>query len=628
MRTRIRDNCMAQLTAPVLLDLVKKSGLVDDEQLAPAVERFQREHPAEVDDGGRLADYLVDCGLLTRWQCDKLATGKYKGFFLGKYKLLQHLGTGGMSSVYLAEHTLMHQRRAIKTLPKNRVNDSSYLARFRLEAQATARLDHHNIVRAYDIDNDKDQHYIVMEYVQGRDLQGIVREQGPLAFDDACRYIIQSAQGLQHAHDNNLIHRDIKPANLLVDNRGVVKLLDLGLALFSNSDLASLTIAHNENVLGTADYLSPEQALNSHTVDHRADIYSLGCTLYFLLSGHPPFPEGSLAQRISKHQSQMPEDLRKERPDCPRDLADICMKMMQKKPQNRYQSAREVAEVLSAWLVRHGYEEELLVVPAKAAARAAKGTSKGASASGGKGSGRLPQAAAYVEPLPEPATPSISDDTVSDKARETFKNLGDEAFVGPLLAQPGAPNGLPRARAVEGNGAHGNDSGPLEAGGLESGARGTAGLGSGALGSGPLGSGKGSASLGSGKRQLPIARPLESSAAGSGGVLDRGSAVDLGGQSPIIKLGDEANNSGPYRRVRTAPKSNVPPMVWIAGGIGGAVLVLVFILILAFSGGTPTPEPPKLKGRDKRPSTAAVPVLLPAANRSMHLPLVALRVIA
>jgi serine/threonine protein kinase len=167
---------------------------------------------------------------------------------------------------------------------------------------------------------------------------------------DAARYVAQAARGLQHAHDARLIHRDVKPANLLLDDHGSIKILDLGLALFARDGEASLTLLHNENVLGTADYLAPEQALSSHDVDSRADIYSLGCTLYFLLTGHPPFPEGTLAQRIAKHQSKMPPDIRVDRPDCPRDLLSICVKMIQKDPQHRYRYMHEVADTLEAWV--------------------------------------------------------------------------------------------------------------------------------------------------------------------------------------------------------------------------------------------------------------------------------------
>ena len=211
----------------------------------------------------------------------------------------------------------MHDQRAIKVLPKARVKDATYLARFQLEAKAIASLNHPNIVLAYDIDNEDDVHYIVMEYVDGLDLQALVKRDGPLDPSTAADWIAQAARGLEHAHSKGVIHRDVKPANLLIDQDGVIRLLDMGLALVTAGDEESLTVANNENVLGTADYLAPEQALNSHTVDHRADIYGLGCTLYFLLTGKPPFSDGTLAQRIAKHQTEMPTSIRKVRPDVP-----------------------------------------------------------------------------------------------------------------------------------------------------------------------------------------------------------------------------------------------------------------------------------------------------------------------
>lgn len=244
---------------------------------------------------------------------------------------------------------------AIKVLPKSRINDSSYLQRFHREARAAASLDHRNIVRAYDVDNEGDNHFLVMEYVEGKDLQRMVAERGPLEYAVAADYIRQAAVGLAHAHQAGLIHRDIKPANLLVDQNNVVKVLDLGLARFTGEDKASLTVAYDENVLGTADYLAPEQALDSHGVDARADIYSLGCTLYYVLTGHPPFPEGTLPQRLLAHQKQAPSSIFDDRPDAPSDLVDICLKMMAKKPSARFQSAAEVAEALGNWLRDHGY---------------------------------------------------------------------------------------------------------------------------------------------------------------------------------------------------------------------------------------------------------------------------------
>ena len=337
-----------------LLDYVKRSKLVPEDQLDEAVSELVSSHDGQLpDDPAVLAQALVDRELVSRWQADNLLRGKYKGYFLGKYKLLGFLGSGGMSSVYLAEHTMMRRKQAIKVLPKKRLGDASYLDRFRLEALATAALDHPNIVRAYDIDNEGDVHYLVMEYVAGRDLQAVVNSSGPLDFRDAANYVAQAAHGLQHAHDAGLIHRDVKPANLLLEATGRIKILDLGLALFSRDGEASLTLLHNENVLGTADYLAPEQALSSHDVDSRADVYSLGCTLYYLLTGHPPFPEGTLAQRIAKHQSKMPPDIRQDRADCPPGIVSICFKMIQKDPKYRYQTMREVAEALEAWSLQH-----------------------------------------------------------------------------------------------------------------------------------------------------------------------------------------------------------------------------------------------------------------------------------
>lgn len=336
-----------------LLDLVKRSDLVTPKKLDAFLERSAQipgGMPAEQE---KVAEMLVADGLLTRWQADKLLAGKHRGFRLGKYKLLGQIGKGGMSHVYLAEHVLMERRVAIKVLPRQRVKDRSYLSRFQLEARAAARLDDVNIVRVFDIDNEGDTHYIVMEYVEGRDLHQTVSQNGPLPFVTAVRYVAQVATGLQHAHEMGLVHRDIKPANCLLDQHGTVKLLDMGLAKL-NDDETSLTLANDENVLGTADYLAPEQALNSHAADARADIYSLGCTLYFLLVGRPPFPDGTISERLLKHQVEEPESLLKIRPDTPLSLVDLCARMMAKKPDDRPQTAGDVARLMNDWLADRG----------------------------------------------------------------------------------------------------------------------------------------------------------------------------------------------------------------------------------------------------------------------------------
>jgi serine/threonine protein kinase len=343
-----------RMTANEFLDLLRRSQLVEEDQLTKFLGAVAAKNKHRLpEDAEPIAAAMVEAGVLTEWQSEKLLAGKHKGFMLGKYKLLRHLGKGGMSQVYLAEHMLMKRKVAIKVLPSNRVEDSTYLERFRTEARAAAKLDDPNIVRVYDIDNDGKTHYIVMEFVDGRDLHVLVKEEGPLGYERAADYIAQVARGIAHAHAMGLVHRDIKPANCMVTKHDVVKLLDMGLARLID-DEASLTLENNENVLGTADYLAPEQALNSHKADARADIYSLGCTLYFLLTGHPPFPEGTISERLLKHQVEQAPSIFKERPDAPSVLVNICTRMMAKKADERYQTAGEISERLTEWLADRG----------------------------------------------------------------------------------------------------------------------------------------------------------------------------------------------------------------------------------------------------------------------------------
>jgi serine/threonine-protein kinase len=343
-----------KLTVEAFLGVVRQSGLIDAELLKKTWKEL-KERGVSLDDPQPIGDEFVARNLLTRWQLEKLLHGKHKGFFLGKYRLLSYLGSGGMSAVYLAEHVLMRRRVAIKVLPTSRKDDSSYLERFHREAQAVAALDHRNIVRAYDVDQEDERHFLVMEYVPGQSLHELVVKNGPVDFVAAAEYMRQAAEGLQHAHRMGMVHRDIKPGNLLLDEKGTVKLLDLGLArFFEEKDEHSLTVKHDEKVLGTADYLSPEQALDSHKVDIRSDIYSLGCTLYFLLTGRPPFPEGTLAQRLMAHQTKPPRPIQESRPDIHPGLQAILERMMAKKPEDRFQTAKETAQELFSWLSDNG----------------------------------------------------------------------------------------------------------------------------------------------------------------------------------------------------------------------------------------------------------------------------------
>lgn len=342
---------MATTSAKKFLELLEKSDLIPPAILKQALVDLKEQVGSASVDFEQLSNHLIDQKLITEWQRDKLADGKFKGFFLGKYKLLGHLGTGGMSSVFLAEHNISGRLRAIKVLPRKKVSDASYLDRFYQEGRAAAAVDHPNIVRIYDIIGEEDTHYMVMEYAKGIDLHRLVKASGPVAPELAVKYILQSAIGLQHAHGRNLVHRDIKPANILLGDDGGVKILDLGLALLKSDDESSLTVQHNERVMGTADYLAPEQAVNSHRVDHRADIYSLGCTFYYLLTGHPPFPDGTLAERILAHQKKEPASILESAPHCPQPLVDIIRKMMQKKRSLRFQDCGDLMRALDLYRV-------------------------------------------------------------------------------------------------------------------------------------------------------------------------------------------------------------------------------------------------------------------------------------
>lgn len=332
---------MTVSTTQAFLELLGKSHLLSSEQLAQA-----RDAAGSAADVKTLARLLIHKELITRWQAVQLLAGR-SSFFLGKYKLIELLGRGGMGSVFVAQHTTMNRRVALKIISKELGRDPASLERFLVEARAIASLDHPNIVHAYNVDNEGDRYYMVMEFVEGSDLQRMVEAEGPLEFERAVDYIRQAADGLAHAHGRKMIHCDIKPANLIVNQQEVVKILDLGMARLVGRE--GKRSGSDDRVLGTVDYLAPEQALASPELDHRVDIYSLGCTFYFLVTGQPPFPEGTLAERIVKHQTQEPRNILELRPGTPRDLVKICQKMMAKEPGNRFQSAEEVSQQLAQW---------------------------------------------------------------------------------------------------------------------------------------------------------------------------------------------------------------------------------------------------------------------------------------
>jgi serine/threonine protein kinase len=330
-----------------LLKLIRKSGMIDEPKLDAYVERLRLSGPVPTD-VRKLAGRMVKDGLLTYFQAEQFMLGKWRGFTIGKYKLLERIGFGGMGQVFLCEHMYMRRRVAIKVLPPAKAEEPAALGRFYREARAAAALDHPNIVRTHDIDQDGNLHFLVMEYVDGSSMLEIVKKKGPMAIDRAAQYIWQAAQGLDHALRVGVIHRDIKPGNILVDRGGTSKILDMGLARFYNSDDDMLTKKYDEkSVLGTADYVAPEQTINSHDVDVRADIYSLGATFYYLLAGHPPFPEGTISQKLIAHQTRQPRPIRALRPEIPEAIAAVLARMMTKSVADRFQTPTELMAALA-----------------------------------------------------------------------------------------------------------------------------------------------------------------------------------------------------------------------------------------------------------------------------------------
>jgi serine/threonine protein kinase len=339
----------APQTVPALCELIAKSELV----ARPALDDYLNLLRSGNVESATLAEFAkraVRDKVLTPFQARLLLQGKWKNFFLaGKYKVLEHLGTGGMGSVFLCEHRHMRRRVAVKILPPDPA-DPAHVERVRREAQAVAMLDHPNIVRAFDLDREGGLHFLVMEYIDGASLQYVVDSRGRLPIDRAVNYVAQAALGLQHAHDNGLVHRDVKPSNLMLDWAGTVKLLDLGLARFSKSP-DNLTQANDsKTVLGTADYLAPEQARSS-SVDGRADVYALGAVAYFLLTGRPPFDGGSVAQKLIRHQTEVPAPVTALRPEIPAELAAVVARMLVKDPAARQPTAKAVIADLRRWVV-------------------------------------------------------------------------------------------------------------------------------------------------------------------------------------------------------------------------------------------------------------------------------------
>jgi serine/threonine protein kinase len=314
------------------------SKLLDREQLRAAAYETVPEVRADPD---ALADYLVRTGRLSRYQSLQLLSGRWKGLFVGPYQVLGLIGKGGTGKVYLARDQRAGGLVALKVLPPHRVKARErLLARFRREMDICRRVAHPDLARIYETGADRSTHYIAMEYFPGRSLKQLVETDGPLAPERASRLMAEVADVLDHIHRQRLIHRDLKPANVHITPEDRAKLLDLGLALFLGEERIDLDILGGPGkVVGTMDYIAPEQTTDAAGVDERSDIYSLACTLYFALTGRPPFPGGTNKDKIRCHRNEMSVPLSQLRPSLPYGMSELVARMMSKNPADRPASA-------------------------------------------------------------------------------------------------------------------------------------------------------------------------------------------------------------------------------------------------------------------------------------------------
>ena len=326
-----------------------ESNLFTEEELKHALEAIP--DPLEPD-GDTLALRLVAAGKLTMFQAKAVRERRFNELVIGNYQVLDRLGAGGMGTVYKARHRRMKRVVAIKVLTKTADQSDKFVQRFQREVEAVARLSHPNIVLAHDADEAELGRFLVMEFVDGKDLASVVQERGPLPVQEAVDCTLQAARALDYAHKQGIMHRDIKPANLMRDVSGVVKVADLGLARFSeqaeSADKAASALTQAGTIMGTVDFMSPEQAMGATDIDHRTDIYSLGCTLHYLLLGRPPYEGPTLMAVLVMHREAAIPSMRKALPEISPALDLAFQRMVAKKPADRFATMAEAVHALEA----------------------------------------------------------------------------------------------------------------------------------------------------------------------------------------------------------------------------------------------------------------------------------------
>lgn len=320
------------------------SGVLSVEELAS----FRKSYCPDIDSAEDLGKLLVKHNKVTRLQAQMVYQGQGDKLRFGNYVIQNKIGSGGMGDVYLARHRRMQREVALKLLPTAMAEDQNVIRRFQREVHAAAKLTHPNIVTAHDADEVDGTHYLVMEYVSGTDLSALVKQQGVLPVGQALDYILQAARGLEYAHQAGIIHRDIKPSNMLLDDNGTIKILDMGLARIDEVDEENpaTALTQSGSVMGTVDYMSPEQAQSTHSADNRSDIYSLGCTLYYLLTGNSVYGGNTVVNRILAHRDQPIPSLASANVQVPANVDAIYQKMIAKLPEDRFQSMQAVIDAI------------------------------------------------------------------------------------------------------------------------------------------------------------------------------------------------------------------------------------------------------------------------------------------